>query len=104
MRFKIDWASLIVGGKFAVFALFYFVFKGNFPYYKPPGGLYLEGQCNGGFFALAVWGGIYLEGLIFGILRYEVQNLEFFLWTNRYSHSCMQNFIRQGYKQMRLYY
>ena len=31
MRFEIDWASLIVGSKFTVFALFYFVFKGNFP-------------------------------------------------------------------------
>ena len=30
MRFKIDWASLVVGGKFTVFALFYFVFEGNF--------------------------------------------------------------------------
>ena len=31
MRFKIDWASLIVGSTFTVFALFYFVFEGNFP-------------------------------------------------------------------------
>ena len=30
LRFKIDWASLIVGRKFTVFALFYFVFEGNF--------------------------------------------------------------------------
>ena len=30
LRFKIDWASLIVGRKFAVFALFYFVFEGRF--------------------------------------------------------------------------
>ena len=30
MRFKIDWANLIVGRKFTVLALFYFVFKGNF--------------------------------------------------------------------------
>ena len=41
--------------------------------YKPPGGLYLEGRFNGGFFALPVWGpyiwrGLYMEGLIFGIL------------------------------------
>ena len=54
MRFKIDWASLIVGSKFTVFALFYFVFKGNFPStIKPPsvtslGGLYLEGLIQGG--------------------------------------------------------
>ena len=30
LRFKIDWASLIVGRKFTVFALSYFVFEGNF--------------------------------------------------------------------------
>ena len=30
LRFKIDWASLIVGSEFTVFALFYFVFEGNF--------------------------------------------------------------------------
>ena len=30
LRFKIDWASLIVGSKFTVFALFYFVLEGNF--------------------------------------------------------------------------
>ena len=33
LPFKINWASLIVGSKFTVFALFYFVFviEGNFP-------------------------------------------------------------------------
>ena len=31
LRFKIDWANLLVGSKFTVFALFYFVFEGNFP-------------------------------------------------------------------------
>ena len=31
LRFKIDWASLVAGSKFTVFALFYFVFEGNFP-------------------------------------------------------------------------
>ena len=30
LRFKIDWASLIVGRKFTIFALFYYVFEGNF--------------------------------------------------------------------------
>ena len=76
MRSKIDWASLIVGSKFTVFALFYYsVFEGNFPSTSPRG-LYLEGRVNGGFFALPVWGrGLYLEGLIhggliFGILWY----------------------------------
>ena len=30
LRFKIDWASLIVGRKLTVFALFKYVFEGNF--------------------------------------------------------------------------
>ena len=38
LRFKIDWASLIVGSKLTAFTLFYFVFEGNFPS-KSPGGL-----------------------------------------------------------------
>ena len=40
LRFKIDWANLIVGRKFTVFALFYFVFEGNFQV-QAPGGLIL---------------------------------------------------------------
>ena len=65
MRFKIDWASLKVGSKFTAFALFYFVFEGNFPSASPPGGLYLEGQFNGGFFVLRVWGAYTCEGAYF---------------------------------------
>ena len=42
LRFKINWASLIVERKFTVFALFYFVFECNFQV-QAPGGLYLEG-------------------------------------------------------------
>ena len=38
LRLKINWASLIVGSKFTVFALLYFVFKGNSPSTTPPGG------------------------------------------------------------------
>ena len=38
LRFKIDWASLIVEGKFTVFALFYFIFEGNIP---SPRGAYI---------------------------------------------------------------
>ena len=38
LRFKVDWASLIVGRKFIVFALFYFVFEGNVQV-QAPGGL-----------------------------------------------------------------
>ena len=58
LLFKIDCASLVVGRKFSVFALVYFVFEGNFQVQAPPGGgLYLEGRINGGFFPLRVWGG-----------------------------------------------
>ena len=46
----------IVGSKFTVFTLFYFVFEGNFPSTSPRGPLYLEGRFNGGVFALPVWG------------------------------------------------
>ena len=75
LHFKINWASLIVGSKCTVLALFYFAFEGNFPSTSPRGGLYLEGQFNGGFFALLVWGayiwrGLYIEGLMFGIVWY----------------------------------
>ena len=38
MRFKIDWASLIVRSKFTIFALFYFVFEGNFQVQARGGG------------------------------------------------------------------
>ena len=78
LRFKTDRARLIVGSKFTVFALFYFVFEGNFFKYKPPWGLYLEGRFNRGFFGVNGLGGLYLEGLIYGgayfrILRYFTQ-------------------------------
>ena len=34
--------------------------------YKPPRGLYLEGQFNGGCFCVTSLGGLYLEGLVHG--------------------------------------
>ena len=37
LRFKINWASLIVGSKFTIFAWFYFVFERNFPRTSPRG-------------------------------------------------------------------
>ena len=42
LRFKIDWASPIVGKKFTLFALAYFVFEGNFQV-QSPRGLIFEG-------------------------------------------------------------
>ena len=39
MRFRIDWASLVVGRKFTIFALFYFIFEVTFQV-QPPQGAY----------------------------------------------------------------
>ena len=36
---------------------------------QTPEGLYLEGRFNGGFFCVESLGGLYLEGLIFGICK-----------------------------------
>jgi len=60
LRFKIDRASLIVGSKFKVFALFYFVLEGNFPSTSPRGAYIWRGDLTKGF--LRYWFG----GLIFG--------------------------------------
>ena len=54
MLLKIDRASLVVGSKCAVFALFYFVFEGNFPSSSPRGEAY-----------------IWRDDLTEGILRYR---------------------------------
>ena len=60
MRFKIDWASLIVGSKFNVFALFYCVFEGNFPSTVPQGAYIWRGDLTEGFLRYRI------GGLIFG--------------------------------------
>ena len=46
LRFKINWARVIVGSKFTVFALFYFVFEGNFPNKSPPGAYIWRGDLH----------------------------------------------------------
>ena len=71
MRFKIDWASLIVGSKFIVLALFYFVFEGNFLSTSPQGAYIWRGDLTGVFFASPVWGAYIWRGLFsefYGIL------------------------------------
>ena len=60
LRFKIDWASLIVGSKFTVFALFYFVFEGNFPSTSPRKAYIWRGYLIEGFLRYR------FRGLIFG--------------------------------------
>ena len=58
LRFKVDWASLIVGSKFTVFALFYFVFEGNFPSTSSRGLTLTEGFLRYRFRGL-IFGGAY---------------------------------------------
>jgi len=69
LRFKIDSASLIVGRKFTVFALFYFAYEGNFQV-QAPGELIFGGAILTKGFLRYKFGGLCVEGLIFGILRY----------------------------------
>ena len=49
LGFKINWASLTVGRKFTVFALFYSVFKGNFQVQAPGGAYIWRGDLTEGF-------------------------------------------------------
>ena len=63
MRFKVDWAGLIVGRKFNIFALFSFEFESNFPSTIPRGGLILrEGFLRYDFGGL-IFGGAYFRRL-----------------------------------------
>ena len=68
MRFKIDWASLTVGRKFTVFALFYFVFEGNFQV-KAPGGLIFGGAYFRNF---TVFPKINVTSTVVSSRRYEL--------------------------------
>jgi len=67
LHFKIDWASLIAERKFTLFALFYFVFEGNFQVQAPGGeGAYIwKGDLTEGFLRYE-FGCLHLEGLIHG--------------------------------------
>ena len=65
MCFKIGWASLIVGSKFTVFGLFYFVFEVNFPSTSAPGAYIWRGNLTEGFlryrFKVLKFGGAYFR-------------------------------------------
>ena len=64
LRLKIDWASLITGSKFTIFALFYFVFDDNFPSTSPRGAYIWRGVLVEGFLCYWFWGLIH-EGAYF---------------------------------------
>ena len=65
LSFKIDWASLKVGSKFTIFALFYFVFGGNFQSTSPRGAYIWRDDLTEGFlcyrFGGLIFGGAYFQ-------------------------------------------
>ena len=66
MRFKINWASLIAGRKFMVFALFYFVFESNFQVQAPQAAYIWRGNLTEGFLHYEfggpyIWRGLFSE-------------------------------------------
>ena len=63
--FKIDMASIKVGSKFTVFALFYFVLEDNFPSTSSWRVFIRRGDLRRVFYITGL-GGLYLEGLIHG--------------------------------------
>ena len=64
LRLKIDWAAPIARSKFTIFALFYFVFEGNFPITSRRGAYIWRGDLMEGFLSYR-FGGLILGGAYF---------------------------------------
>ena len=69
MRFKIDWARLVVGSKFTVFTSFYFVIEGNFPSTSFWGAYIWRGDLTEGFLRY-LFGGLIFGGAYFRNFTY----------------------------------
>ena len=89
LRFKIDWAGLILGRKFTVF-LFY---RGQFASTSPQGDLYLEGSFNGGFLHYE------FGGLIFGGAYFRNFTVFFFCSAMLYCNICPRIFTDKKFAQ-----
>ena len=86
MSFEIDWDSLIVGRKFTGFALFHFVFEGNFQVQAPRGAYIWRGDLTKGFCVTSLQG-LYLEGLIHGgayFRNFTVNYFKVFISSSKY--------------------
>jgi len=81
LRLKIDWASLIVGHKFTVFALFHFVFEVNFPISSPQGAYIWKGDLTEGFlrywFGGLIFGGVYFQNFAVAATKQTRQSSNF---------------------------
>ena len=100
MRFKIDCNSLMFGSKFSVFALFYFVFAGNFPSTSPRGAYIWRGDLMEGFLRYRIggliFGGAYTSRGLFsefyGILFFILNRRLFKDNVNKPCHMHLSNF------------
>ena len=88
LRFKIDWVSRVVESRFTVFLCFTLYSRAIFQV-QAPGGLYLEGQFNGGFFALPVWGAYTWRGLF---SEFYSISFEFTVTTNLFAFTLLKDF------------
>ena len=104
MRFKIDWASLIVGSKFTVFGLLYSVLEGNFPSTSRRGAYIWRGDLTEGFLRYRFWGaysitwrGLFSEfygSIAFICVFVILDNLQhLFLWQKRVSSISLTLFL-----------
>ena len=84
LRFKTDWVSLIAGSKFTVSLCFNLYLRAISKYKPPPprgGGAYIwrvdltEGVLRYEFGGAYIWRDLNMEGLIFGILRYQKSHI-----------------------------
>ena len=79
LRFKIDWASLILGRKFAVFLCFTLYLRA-ISQVQAPGGQW-RGDITEGFLRYKFWGlifgGTYFRNFtVYGLLAYQIQKLQ----------------------------
>ena len=106
MRVTIDWASLITGNKSTIFALFYYIFEGNFPSTSPQGAYIWRGDLTEGFlryrFGGLIFGGAYtLRGLFsefYGIFQ-KVENGHLGIML---SFQCYEIFLHLTFGFMRM--
>ena len=79
--FKIDWASVIVGSKFTVFALFYFEFERNFPSTSPQEAYIWRGDLTKGFLHYRFGGLILFILLLFIIYIWLTSRILWYLFN-----------------------
>ena len=92
LRLEIDGGSLIVGCKFTTFALFYFLFEGNFPILSPQGAYIWRGDLTEGFlryrFGGLIFGGAYTWSGLFSEF-YGTLSVSLCIWIQIQTNSSL---------------